>query len=96
MDKGEITGVYSQSLEDAVNKVKASEERRVEYMTMMVHDMEVREEGRAEGRAEGVEDTLLLSIRNLINSQQWTPQKAMDALGVPEEERSKYTAKLKS
>ena len=36
LDKGEITGAYSQSLEDAVNKVKTSEERRVEYMTMMV------------------------------------------------------------
>ena len=36
LDKGEITGAYSQSLEDAVNTVKASEERRVEYMSAPV------------------------------------------------------------
>ena len=48
-----ITGEFSQALNDAVNAVKASEERRREYMIFNMHDNEVRAEGRAEGRVEG-------------------------------------------
>ena len=44
-----ITGEFSQALDDAVNAVKASEERRREYMIVNMHDNEVRAEGRAEG-----------------------------------------------
>ena len=50
-----ITGEFSQALDDAVNAVKASEERRREYMIFNMHDNEVRAEGRAEGLEEGLE-----------------------------------------
>ena len=50
LDDGTVSGNYSRELDAAVNAVKANEDRRLEYMTMMVHDMEVKEEGRAEGR----------------------------------------------
>ena len=53
-----ITGEFSQALDDAVNAVKASEERRREYMIFNMHDNEVRAEGRAEGRVEGLEEGL--------------------------------------
>ncbi|MBQ4017584.1 MAG: hypothetical protein II608_08580, partial [Oscillospiraceae bacterium] len=58
-----VTGSYSRELDEAVNAVKTNEDRRLEYMTMMIHDMEVREQGRAEGRVEGrkEERTELLS-----------------------------------
>ena len=46
----------------------------------------VRELGRAEGHAEG----LLASIRNLMANTGWSLEKAMEILGVPETDRSKY------
>ena len=48
-----ITGEFSQALDDAVNAVKASEERKREYMILNIRDYEIREEGREEGLAEG-------------------------------------------
>ena len=52
LGSGKVTGAYSRELDEAVNAVKTNEDRRLEYMTLMIHDMEIREEGRAEGRAE--------------------------------------------
>ena len=52
LGSGKVTGTYSRELDEAVNAVKTNEDRRLEYMTMMIHDMEIREKGRAEGRAE--------------------------------------------
>ena len=53
LDEGRTTGEYTKQLDDAVNLVKSSEERRHEYMVMKIHEMEMRAESRAEGRAEG-------------------------------------------
>jgi predicted transposase/invertase (TIGR01784 family) len=52
MDSGIVSGRYSQTLEDAVRSVKSSEERRHEYMIMMVREQEIRAQGREEGRRE--------------------------------------------
>ncbi|MCR5672521.1 MAG: hypothetical protein K6F87_02265 [Lachnospiraceae bacterium] len=52
---------------------------------------EGREEGRVEGRAEGRAE----SIRNLMKNMNLTADQAMQALGIPEEERSKYDELLK-
>ena len=52
-DEGKATGAYTRKLDDAVKSVKASEERRHEYMVMMIREMEAREEAREEGREEG-------------------------------------------
>ena len=53
LNEGIVTGAYTRQLDDAVQLVKASEERRHEYMVMMIRDMEKREEGREEGLKEG-------------------------------------------
>ena len=50
----------------------------------------VRNLGRVEGRAEG----LMASIRNLIANTGWPLEKAMEVLGVPETDRSKYAELL--
>ena len=55
LNEGIVTGAYTRQLDDAVQLVKASEERRHEYMVMMIRDMEKREEGREEGLKEGKE-----------------------------------------
>ena len=49
LDEGKATGDYTRKLDDAVRLVKSSEERRHEYMVMMIREMEVREEGIAIG-----------------------------------------------
>ena len=53
LDKGIVSGEFSKELDEAVNQVKSSEERRLEYMVLMARETEIREEGRMEGRAEG-------------------------------------------
>ena len=40
-------------IQSQVNRVKESKEMEVEYMTLMMRDMEMKEEGRLEGRQEG-------------------------------------------
>ena len=65
-------------------------------LPMMVHDMEVREEGRAEGRAEGIEEAMLESIRNVMDIFHVTEQQAMEGLKIPLADRSKYSAMLKT
>ena len=53
LDDGSIGGAYTRELDEAVNGIKSSEERRMEYMVMMAREMEIRAEGRIEGREEG-------------------------------------------
>ena len=51
--------------------------------------------GRAEGRAEGKAEAQQQAIRNLMTSMNLTVKQAMDALGIPEEDRYKYVDGLK-
>ena len=53
LDSGTVSGSYSHTLEKAVQSVKSSEERRHEYMIMMVREQEIRDRAREEGREEG-------------------------------------------
>ena len=53
LDSGIVNGRYSHTLDSAVQSVKSSEERRHEYMIMMVREQEIRAQGREEGREEG-------------------------------------------
>lgn len=90
LDKGIATGEYTRQLEEAVNQVKASEERRHEYMIARIHEMEIREEG----REEGIEQTRVDNIKNLMKALKFTAREAMDALLIPEADQEKYLAKL--
>ena len=55
LDTGAVSGDFSRELEDAVNHVKSSEERRHEYMIMMIREQELIEQGREQGLAEGMQ-----------------------------------------
>lgn len=70
-----------------VNRVKLSEEAGVRFMRHWIERIEYLEEGRAE--------SLLESIRNLMETLQLTEEQAMAALKIPEEERGKYAEMLK-
>ena len=51
---------------------------------------EEREEGRLEGKLEGMEEALNKSIQNLMLNLKLTSQQAMEALGIPRSEWTKY------
>ena len=86
LDNGTVSGEYSRELEDAVNHVKSSEERRHEYMIMMVREQELqaqaREEGREEGRLEGREEGRLEEREKL--TRRFYEQ--LLAMNIPEEQ----------
>ena len=46
------------------------------------------------GEAKGIDKARLESIKNLMKNVGWTIQQAMDALGIPKSEQSKYIAEL--
>ena len=86
LDNGSVTGEYSRELNDAVNAVKASEERRLEYMMLVTRDNEMRAEGREEGRVEGTVDTL----RELGTDDDVIVAKIRDKYNLSQEEAESY------
>ena len=59
-------------------------------MTMMIHDMEVREQGRAEGRTEGALGMLV----NLVKKGRMTPAEAAEEANMTVDEFEKQAALL--
>ena len=53
---GKVGGDLSQRIDEAVCIARKNEEWRSEYMKELLHDDDVREEGREAGRAEGREE----------------------------------------
>ena len=51
--EGKVGGDLTQRMDEAVRRVRENEEWRAEYMKELLHDDDVREEGRAEGRIAG-------------------------------------------
>ncbi len=45
--------------------------------------------------ARGIEKGIIQALQNLMDSMKWTVQQAMDALQIPNSERSKYAELLK-
>ena len=73
---------YVQKLEIAVKKVRANKEWRREYMTARMRDIEHEEIGE--------QNALVQSIKNLMNNLKMNIDQAMDALGIPSDQRSMY------
>ena len=55
---------------------------------------EVLDRVEAKGEAKGIDKARLESIKNLMKNVGWTIQQAMDALGIPKSEQSRYIAEL--
>ncbi|MCD8361998.1 MAG: hypothetical protein LUC98_03380 [Lachnospiraceae bacterium] len=89
-------------IHDRVREVRQNEKVGVRYMLAWEEKYYAQEEaretglteGRAEGRAEGREDTILESIRNLMETLKLSADQAMEALKIPAGEREKYRAKI--
>lgn len=78
--------------------IKMTEELEEEAKEMCNLSKGLIDRGRAEGRAEERQQAFKKTIQmitNLMASMNWSIKQAMDALGIPEGERAKYTAGLK-
>ena len=107
LNDGSVSGQYSKELDTAVTAIKSNEERRLEYMTLAMHDMEIREEAREEGRIEGREEgreevreegkenATVTSLRTVMKKMKLSAEKAMDFMDIPAEDQSKYALLLK-
>ena len=101
LDNETVTGEFSKELNDAVNAVKSSEERRLEYMRLKLRDNEIlakgRAEGHAEGRAEGQKEGrsegMILTIWDLLQKNIITLPQAAAQAGMSEKE---FVEKAKS
>ena len=70
LNNGEISGEYSRSLENAVNDIKSNEERRLEYMNMAIHEMEIKNEAFEQGVEQGIERGIEQGIERGIEQEQ--------------------------
>ena len=91
LNDGTVSGQYSQELDTAVTAVKSNEERRLEYMTLAMHDMEIREEAREEGK----ENATVTNLRTVMKKMKLSAEKAMDFMDIPAEDQPKYALMLK-
>lgn len=48
------------------------------------------EQGKIEGKREGIINGIVMSLKNLMESMNWSAGQAMDALKIPKEERERY------
>ena len=81
---GKVGGDLSQRIDEAVCIARKNEEWRSEYMKELLHDDDVREEGRAEGRAEE-KKAIALSLL----AQNVAPEIIVQATGLSIEEIKK-------
>ena len=75
---------YDEAKHIALERQEAREEGRSEGRA------EGRAEGKAEGKAEGIKQGIADSLENLMENLHLTMEQAMDALGIPKEERKLY------
>ena len=89
LDNGTVDGEFSRELDDAVNAVKNSEERRHEYAMIQLREQELLEEGREEGREEGKEEGSINTLVSLVKKGILTLHLAAAEAGISEEDFSK-------
>ena len=85
-----VTDDTTKRLDEIVKTAKKKKEIGVRYMKSWEREQELL----AEGKAEGKEEEKLISIKNLMNTMKWTAAQAMQALNIPEDDRTKYSAML--
>ena len=73
-------------LDDAVQQARNHEEWRLEYMTLLMRDYKMREEGREEGRLEGREEGRENEIFLSVQEGDYNPKRGAEKLGITEDE----------
>ncbi len=89
--------LYQEIYKEEPNMCQALEEimkdtleaRRVEGMQQGI------QQGMQQGMQQGIQQNAITNIKALMETMNWNPLQAMNALRIPEEERQKYTQLLK-
>ena len=90
---GKSNNPFVKAIEDKVAQVKANKEWRLEYMTLLMREEEIREEGREEGRKEGREEGIrgMVSVLKELNIPlQTILTKIQEQYGLSPEMSKKY------
>ena len=85
VDSGIIKGKFVKQLDNAVKAVKTNEKARLEYMTYQMALLESKLEGEESGR----EKNLIENLKAIMKKLNFTAEKAMDFLDVPEDKRNR-------
>ena len=86
---GQIGNNLTEKIEKAVVRAKKNEAWRAEYMKELLHDDDVRQEGKQEGIQEGIQQTIAASIgicKDLGLSFEETAKRLQEKLNLPKEE----------
>ena len=94
MNSGSIRGDFTNRIDEKMQELNYREEIGVEYMTLDVILQDVRDEAFDRGFDNGQFKKELDNLRRLIKNLNMTLKDAMNALEIPEEERSKYISAL--
>ena len=86
MNSGSIRGEFTNRIDEKLRELKEREEIGVEYMTLDMMLQDVRDEVQITERLD--------NLRRLMKNLNMSLKEAMDALEIPEDERSKYVAAL--
>ena len=91
VDSGIIKGKFIKQLDDAVKAVKPNEKVRLEYMTFEMALLESKLEGEERGR----EENTIEHLKSVMKKLNYTAEKAMEFLDVPEDKRNRLLTLLK-
>ena len=77
-----------------LNILIAREKKKSEERGRLLGRKEGRNEGRKEGRTEGLNEATMHSIRAIMQSLNYSAEKAMETLQIPKSEYNKYLQML--
>ena len=83
-----MKGDFARKVADEVEKLKAHDALKLEYMSLFARMTDERDEG--------IEQGTINSIRNVMKNLNLSLEKAMDVTGVPKAEQSTYREKILS
>lgn len=75
-------------------EIKMNPDFESEVSSMCNFSKGIYEKGIETGVKRGIDRGILLSLRSLMSTTGWNPEKAMTALNIPEEKRREYTRLL--
>lgn len=90
VDSGIIKGKFVKKLDVAVQAVKSNQKARLEYMTYQMALLESKLEGEESGR----EKNLIENLKAVMKKLNFTAEKAMDFLDVPQDKRNRLLSLL--
>ena len=86
---------FANYLSAMVEKIKQDEKFRSLYLSMNLHDFDIREEGKEEGFQQGVQQKAIEAAINLLKMKLGTPEQIAQAQGLPIEKVLELQQQLK-